>query len=218
MGRQVHAAITTAEELFAADEAADMRVCERALADPGKTKYASTGAHDPTPTPYFVLDQLFEYFDFDAQSHLLDVGCGLGRVLAHFVRRGYQGRATGVEMDPALAGEAQAWASRYDNLQVICGDVLEQSLSGYTHFYLFNPFDTSVLLGFIADVEDEATGPVTLVHMSDNGETHFYEGRPGWSQLGQGQFDYYVNDRGYKVLVYDGAQHYSAWRFDPSLR
>lgn len=205
------------EELLASDERRDCEVCGIPLVDPGKTKLQGTGAHDPTPTPYFVLEELFSYFDFSPESHLLDVGCGLGRVLAYFVGAGFEGRATGVELDPMLASQAQEWACKFANLIVLNQDALSLNLGEYTHFYLFNPFDTNVLLGFIADVENEVQGPITLVHMSDNGETRYYEGRPGWSQIATGYFDVFENERGYKIRVYEHAQHYSVWRFDPAL-
>lgn len=217
VARGLQKTIDNYEELLASDERRDQMVCGIALVDPGKTKLADKGAHDPTPTPYFVLEELFGYYDFGPESHLLDVGCGLGRVLAYFKEAGFEGRATGVELDAMLADQAKAWTARFDNLYVINADALTLDLGEYTDFYLFNPFDTSILLGFLADVENEATGPITLVHMSDNGETRFYEGRPGWSQLGSGFFDLFENDRGYKVRVYEHAQHYSAWRFNPGL-
>lgn len=209
--------VVNAEDLYARDEALDAEVCGFALADPGKTKIVGKGAHDPTPTPYFILEELFEHFEFSPESHLLDVGCGLGRVLAFFKRQGFEGQVTGVEMDPQLARVAQSWSGRYENVHAICGDVLSLALSDYTDFYLFNPFDTSVLLKFIDAIESDVKGPVTVVHMSDNGETYFYLGRPGWTQLADGHFSHYVNERGYSVRVYEHPQHYSVWRFDPRL-
>ena len=69
-----------------------------------------------------------------------------------------------------------AWAQRYPRLDVRCGNVLDEPLAPYTHFYLFNPFDTEVLVKFLDKVEAEATRPVTLIHMSDNGERYAYLG------------------------------------------
>ena len=204
-------------ELTAADEALDAAVCGFGLADPGETRFAAVGAHDPTPTPYFILAELFRQVDFDADSHLLDVGCGTGRVLAFFVREGLPGRATGVELDPRLAAQTREWASRYPNLEVLQADVLTLDLSSYTHFYLFNPFDTSVLLKFLSAVEQDATRPVTLIHLSDNGETYFYQGRPGWSEVAAGEFHRYTNRYGRSFPVFGCSQHYTIWRFDPAL-
>ena len=170
------AAITSKEQLMEADEARDIATCGCSLMRLEDTRFASAGAHDPTPTPYFVLEALFAHFDLAPDSHVLDVGCGMGRALAYFAEAGLPGRMTGVELDPALAEFAASWTHSKKNLQVICGDVLNLPLAPYSHFYLFNPFDTSVLLKFLAMIEAETTRPITLVHMSDNGETYFYCG------------------------------------------
>ncbi|MBR3258600.1 MAG: class I SAM-dependent methyltransferase [Eggerthellaceae bacterium] len=204
-------------ELAVADEALDAVVCGYGLSDPGETRFKAEGAHDPTPTPYFILAELFRHVDFDGNSHLLDVGCGTGRVLAFFLREGFPGRATGVELDPRLAAKARDWTARYANVEVLEADVLSLDLSPYSHFYLFNPFDTSVLLKFLVAVEQDARGPVTLIHMSDNGETYFYQGRPGWSEVAAGEFHRYTNRYGRSFAVYGCPQHYTIWRFDPAL-
>lgn len=208
--------IESEEQLYAADCLRDERVCGFGLTDPGSTRFAKAGAHDPTPTPYFVLEELFQEFDFRWDSHLLDVGCGTGRVLAYFKEAGFEGRATGVELDPDLAAVAQRWTARYDNLDAVNGDVLDLSLGDYTHFYLFNPFDTAVLLKFLGALEAQATRKITLVHMSDNGETYFYMGRTGWSLVKQGSFQKYRNQRGRLIDIYGCPQTFSVWTFDPT--
>ena len=209
------ARISSKKQLIAADELRDIAVCGRSLMEDGVSRYASTGAHDPTPTPYFILEKLFGYFELDANSHVLDVGCGTGRALAYFVEAGLPGRITGIELDPALAAFTKKWLGNFDKVTVTCGNVLDVPLSSYTHFYLFNPFDTAVLLKFLAMVEAEATRPITLVHMSDNGETYFYVGRTGWSLVDEGEFHTYPSCKGGTFKVYDHPQHYSVWKFEP---
>lgn len=204
-------------DLLALDERIDREVCGISLEEPYQTHFAAQGAHDPTPTPYFVLDELFGFFEFDENSHLLDVGCGTGRVLAHFLRKGYPGKATGVELDPQLAYVASSWAERHQNLAVIQGNALELDLAPYTAFNLFNPFDPNVLQQFIEAVEAQVPRDCTVVHMSDNGDTWRYIGRDGWTQLATGAVTSYRNARGYHVKVYDTPQHYSVWRHEANL-
>ena len=208
--------IGTAADLFANDETIDRFICDISLAAPGPTAHREEGAHDPTPTPYFILEELFGQFAFTAASHLLDVGCGTGRVLAHFLGSGCAGRATGIELDPALAATARSWTARHGNLAVLEGSILESDLSGYTDFYLFNPFDADVLVRFIRKVETEVRRPVTVVHMSDNGDTWWYLGRTGWTEVASGEFSGYVNASGQAVPVYAAPQHWTAWRFEPA--
>ena len=167
----------------------DLAVAGSSLERVERTRHADVGAHDPTATPYDVIEDRFGGLDLGAGSHLLDVGCGAGRVLAYFVGAALPGRVTGVELDPALAAQAAAWSARYPNVRVVEGSVLDLPLAGYTHVYLFNPFDTPVLTAFLDKLECEAVGPVTLVHMSDNGEWPAYVGRARWATLREGTFE-----------------------------
>lgn len=200
---------------MAADETCDLQrdlqICGRSLEGDERSRFAAQGAHSPTPTPYAVLGDLLGPLGLTDDSHLLDVGCGRGRVLAFFVGEGLSGRITGVELDPALAAEAAAWSRRYDNVEVLCGSVLELDLSGFTHVYLFNPFDTPVLREFLDRLERSARAPVTLVHMSDNGEWVAYLGRRGWSVLREGVVEL-PGEEG------DCPQHFSVRKFDPTAR
>ena len=187
----------------------DVAVAGRSLERAERTRHAAAGAHDPTATPYFVLEDLLDGLGLNADSHLLDVGCGAGRVLAFFVGAALPGRVTGVELDPALAEEAAAWSERYPNVRVVEGSALDLPLAGYTHVYLFNPFDTPVLTAFLDRLEREAAGPVTLVHMSDNGEWPAYVGRSRWALLREGTFELPGGEG-------DCPQHFTIRRLEPS--
>lgn len=186
----------------------DCELCGRSLERAERTRHAAEGAHDPTATPYYVLEDLIGELGLTEESHLLDVGCGAGRVLAYFVGAGLPGRVTGVELDARLAAEAKAWSRRYPQVRVIAGSALDLPLAGFTHAYLFNPFDTPVLAAFLDKLEREATGPVTLVHMSDNGEWPVYLGRSGWTVLRESFFELPGEDG-------DCPQHATVRRFVP---
>ena len=174
---------------WSGDDAIDMAVAGRSLAPAAPTRLSAAGAHDPTPTPYRVLDDLVGGMGLDEGSHLLDVGCGLGRVLAYFVAADCPGRATGIELDEQLAAAAAEWSIPYDRISVEAGDVLEMPLAPYTHIYMYNPFDTRVLVAFLDKLEREARSPVKVAHMADNGEWIAYMGRNGWNLLREGTFE-----------------------------
>lgn len=203
------------DELYRADIARDIALAGRPLAAPHATRFAEEGAHDPTPTPYFVLDELLVPLHLGAGDHLLDVGCGCGRVLAYMHERFPAARATGVELDPKLACIAQAWTEPHSDLAVRQASVLDLDLTPYTHIYLFNPFDTAVLTRFLDKLTREARRPVTLVHMSDNGETYSYIGRPGFSLMFEGSIQSCRTAQGEVVEVFGCPQHWSRWRFTP---
>lgn len=203
-------------ELLAADEERDRAVCGRSLACDEATSLAAAGAHDPTATPYFVLEELLTGIGLGPESHLLDVGCALGRVLAYCAGIGCPARVTGLELDAELARQAASWASSYPHLEVRCGSVLDEPLGPYTHFYLFNPFDTAVLARFLDRLERQARRAVTVVHMSDNGERFAYAGRCGWRVLRQGSIQDHRLPSGGLARVYAHPQAYTIWRYDPA--
>ena len=205
----------TRDELFQVDMARDIVLAGRPLAAPYATRFAEEGAHDPTPTPYFVLDELLASLHLGEGDHLLDAGCGCGRVLAYMQERFPSALATGVELDPELARIAQAWTEPRPNLAVRQASVLDLDLTPYTHIYLFNPFDTAVLTRFLDKLAREARRPVTLVHMSDNGETYSYLGRAGFSLILEGSIQSYCTAEGAAVEVFGCPQHWSRWRFTP---
>ena len=210
-----YASIASKADLLAADAARDIALCGRSLGEaaPVHPDLASAGAHEPTPTPYFVLEELLGKLGLTANNHLLDVGCGMGRVLAYAASR-LSCRATGVELDARLASIASSWAASSSQLSVIAGSVLDISLAPYTCFYLFNPFDTAVLTRFLDKAEREAARPFTLVHMSDNGESFAYLGRPGWRLVRSGSIRAFQTASGRGIEFYDFPQHFSVWRYE----
>lgn len=204
--------IKNRDDLEILDELRDAHICGRSLAVYRETRFAHEGAHDPTSTFYFVLEDLFSKMDFDDRSHLLDVGCGAGRTLAFFAQSNYPGKATGIELDPLLADACKEWSCAHSNIRVINGNATSIPLGAYSHFYLFNPFDSHILRRFVENIKDQARRTITLCHMSDNGDNYLFMGRPGWSIQYEGEF-FKANG----VPVYGCPQHYSIWSFDPKL-
>lgn len=210
-----YASIASKADLLAADAARDIFLCGRSLHVDAQVRadLASAGVHEPTPTPYFVLEELLGKLGLTANDRLLDVGCGTGRVLAHAASQ-LPCRATGVELDARLANIASSWAASFPQLNVIAGSVLDISLAPYTCFYLFNPFDTAVLTRFLDKAEREAARPFTLVHMSDNGESFAYQGRPGWRLVRSGSIQMFQTASGRSIKFYEFPQHFSVWRYE----
>lgn len=205
--------VANLDDLIERDIAIDLATCGISLADERETRFMVQGAHDASPTFYFVLEELFGHFSFTEHSHLLDVGCSTGRVLAHFLRMGYPGEVTGVELDPELAGIAASWSKDKPNVHVVQGSALDLDLNRYTDLYLFNPFAPWVLQKFLAAIEQQVCHPITVVHMADNGDTWQYVGRQGWTEKASGTIESFRNARGYPIKAYDNPQHYSVWHY-----
>ena len=215
MAKHKERLVCSEADLVAHDDEIDRAICGVSLFATDEAHLPGNGAHGSSPTFYFVLDELLGKLELDENSHLLDVGCGKGRVLAYFLWQGLPGRVTGVELDPEMAAVARSWSAKYDRIRVVEGSVLDLDLSPFTHFYLFNPFDPNVLGRFIEAVEAQAAHPCTIVHMSDNGDTWWYVGRAGWSELTSGDIFTYRNSRGYQIKVFQCPQHYTVWRYEP---
>ncbi len=187
----------------------DMKACGRPLTKIIPSRFKAQGANRHEPTPYFILDELFQSFEMSENTRLLDVGCGLGRVLAHFVASRCPGTITGVELDPDLAERCQKWSRRYSNVEVVPGSVLDMDLSVFTDIYLFNPFDGATFRRFIEKAEAEVSHPLTLCYLSDHASTEIaslLSERPGW-ELKKREWTWKTCLR--------GLQRYSVWRYVP---
>lgn len=108
-----------------ADRALDVAVAGEPLAALGDPTVLGGGAHEPTPTPYWILDDLLGGLSFERTDRLLDVGCGAGRVLAYAVATQLPCRVTGVELDGRLAARAASWTRGRDGLEVIADSALD---------------------------------------------------------------------------------------------
>jgi len=71
---------------------------------------------------------------------LVDIGCGRGRVLDHWLSHFPGHRIIGIELDPEVATETAHRLRRHENCTVLSGDALELLPPDGTLFYLYNPF------------------------------------------------------------------------------
>ena len=62
------------------------------------------GGNHYAPTCYWNLDEVFKNVKFTEEDSFVDVGCGKGRVLAWWLGKNLPGKATGIELDPFVAG------------------------------------------------------------------------------------------------------------------
>jgi SAM-dependent methyltransferase len=104
---------------------------------------------------FFADGERYESIDYDLLARyarllpagpddvVYDVGCGMGRVLCVFARRGVK-RCVGIEIDPELAEIARENAARLRGrrcpIDVRVGDAAFADYSEGTIYYLFNPF------------------------------------------------------------------------------
>lgn len=205
LDRQLHTLRT------AMDIARDKRIAGVSLEENVISPFAQThGAIDTIHTPYGTLGVVLGEEKFEPSDVILDVGCGLGRPLAYLAGSGFPGKIVGVEINPAVAARAAAWAQRYDNVTVFSSDVFLINLSQYTHFFMWRPFTPDAFARFIAKLEAEVTRPVRVYYLSDTHTGDLLEERPGWT----------IARRDWVHRVHGIPQHgeperYTVWDFVP---
>lgn len=194
------------------DRRRDLRVCGVELVS-GKfsERRDSNGATNAVSTPYGALAEILGHERFTPEDSFVDIGCGHGRVLAYLQDSGFPGKIAGIELDPEVAAFAQSWAKRYDRIEVVCGDALEQDLSRYNVFYLWKPMLADFFRKFVARLEESASRPVRMYYLTDFDTAGFLTGRPGWRELRRMRV---YRHRG--LPQFYSPQDCSVWEYDPS--
>ena len=95
-------------------------------------------------TPVSILPQMFELAELCKQDHLLDIGCGDGRILIEAVKS-FDCNATGIESNPRLveiATEKINAEGLQEKIKIISGDARKAPLNDYTLVFLFLPISS----------------------------------------------------------------------------
>lgn len=113
-------------------------------------------------TPYSVLDALFEIYPLKQTDHLVDFGCGKGRVPIYSAYR-FGNSVTGVDLNGRLLQEAFINLADFRASQKrVRGFVEFEQITAETYeiqaeqnvFYFFNPFSVEVFQTVIRNVLD----------------------------------------------------------------
>ena len=99
------------------------------------------------PTPYEVLERLLDSGLITENNHVLDMGCGKGRV-SFFLAQTIGCKTTGVDFDPKMieAAEANRKQTHYPELsQFVCANAEDFVITDQDCFYFFNPFSEKIL-------------------------------------------------------------------------
>ena len=103
------------------------------------------------PTPYSVLERLRERGYVTREDHLLDYGCGKGRV-AFFFAETAGCRVTGVDHSRkliAMAEENRAAFAHAERTSFVCCRAERYEPRGENMFFFFNPFSEKIYSGII---------------------------------------------------------------------
>ncbi|HLO12887.1 MAG TPA: methyltransferase [Pseudoneobacillus sp.] len=129
-----------------------------------KTKEVQKGFHKSLhyhryePTPYSALEVLFEKYKLNNQDHIVDFGCGKGR-LNFYIHYFFGASVVGVEMDNELyqaAVQNQKTYSKKTNrekVHFLCCLAEEYEVQQEDNrFYFFNPFSVQVFRKIINNI------------------------------------------------------------------
>jgi hypothetical protein len=129
------------------------------------TKYAHLGANDVGNADYGDLALLFAGVPVGPEDVIVDVGCGKGRSINWFLDRYPGNRIVGIELDPDICADTAKRLRRHDKVTILCGDATAMLPAVGTVFYLFNPFDESVMRRFAEAMLDRGS-PATIVYLN----------------------------------------------------
>ncbi len=135
----------------------------RPLGGTVRSRYEHLGAYHATNSPYEDLDRVFAGVEIGPFDTIVDVGCGKGRSLNWLIDRFPANQIVGIELDPELCARTARRLRRRSNVTVVCGDATELIPPEGRVFYLFNPFDETVMTRFAAALLERGR-PATIVY------------------------------------------------------
>ena len=111
------------------------------------TRYGHRGATHTVSTKHalipFLLDPVLRAGDV-----FVDVGCGRGRMINWVCDDGRATRIFGLEIEKKFAAEVALRHRHHETVTIVAGDALTALPDSATLFYLWNPFDGSVMERF----------------------------------------------------------------------
>lgn len=183
----------------------------------GNENWNKTLAHNHPyePTLYEALDVLFENYDLDKKDHIVDFGCGKGRLI-FYINYYFKCIASGIEFNEIYYNEALLNKSRYiqknkkmeDKINFHCNLAQNYDIDPKDNkFYFFNPFSVQIFMKVVENILDSfEKNPrnidLILYYPSDD-YIQFLEYRTSFILEREIIFDdLYKNDPKEKFLIY----------------
>lgn len=167
------------------------------------------------PTSYSVLEILSKQYNFTAEDHVVDFGCGKGR-LNFYINHFFDSAVTGIEMNTFFYKEAidnkrgylKKHEKKKDKINFLNSFAEEYKINPSDNkFYFFNPFSIQIFIKVIGNIlvsieEYERTADVILYYPSDD-YIYFLEYNTPFALLNEIKLPYlYDNNPRHSFLVY----------------
>jgi len=123
-------------------------------------KSTSTHNHPYEPTLYIALEELFENYKLREDDHIVDFGCGMGRLI-FYINYHFQSYAKGVEINERYYEEALINKINYEKknkkymnkINFYCDLAQQYKISHLDNkFYFFNPFSIQIFSKVIDNI------------------------------------------------------------------
>lgn len=120
----------------------------------------STHNHPYEPTLYIALEELFKYYELSEDDHIVDFGCGMGR-LNFYINYNFKSYVTGIEMNDRYYQEALYNKINYekknknskDKINFQCNLAQQYRIDKLDNkFYFFNPFSIQIFSKVIDNI------------------------------------------------------------------
>lgn len=195
----------------------DMKICGQSLSEYIPSLYRDDkngiGMTGSQSTHYFILKKIFANVNITERDNFLDVGCGMGRVLAFCVKEKYPCSINGIEINEVPGKVAESWAKRYENVHVTIGDAFKLDYDQYTVLFLGRPFLPKTFAEFIGILESQLTHPITFIYWVDQQSGHYLKNRTGWEMKHR---EMIKKIHGVKIPI--APQGYSIWEYTPQKK
>ncbi|MCH5321358.1 MAG: methyltransferase domain-containing protein [Eubacterium sp.] len=192
----------------------DKKICHRSISEyipsvfrDDEKGIGSTGSES---THYLIIKEIFSHVKLTENDSFIDIGCGMGRVLAYLLNEKVRCKISGVEINEKSGRVALEWAENYDNVNVILGDAFELDYNDYNVFFLGRPFLPQTFKEFIEQFEQKLTHPITFIYWVDQQSGELLDGRKGWDKQYQKKI---LKVSGLRVAFVE--QGYSVWTYTP---
>lgn len=182
-----------------------------------KTIYPASHHYNPyEPTPYSALERLFQIYSFHHLDHIVDFGCGKGR-LSFYLHYFQRVSVTGIEMDADCYAVAQQNLQSYHHLyapadnqsmiRFICCLAEEYNITeADNRFYFFNPFSIQifkqVVLNILKSVETAPREADIILYYPHQTYVQFLEYHTPFELLHELKLKAYWLNPDERILIY----------------
>jgi SAM-dependent methyltransferase len=133
---------------------------------------------------YLELVRLFREVPIKGSDVLVDVGCGKGRVINHWLHIGCKNRIVGIELNERVANWTRERLKRYPSVTIVTGNVLDHIPDDATLFFLYHPFGEMVMERFkVALMQTVRTAPDVRVVYYNCIHRNVFDNDPDWDVL-----------------------------------